>query len=107
MYLYNVYVPYRALPRMQHACPELTKNQNIVTLPWPARSPDLAPTEHVLDILGRNAKCHNDVRTRPQMTTALRREWAAIAQNDIRTIIGLVRRRCTACIRVGGDHTSI
>ena len=37
-----------------------------------------------------------------QIITALRREWAAIPQNDIRIIIGLIRRRCTACMVGGG-----
>ena len=85
---------------------DLLKNHNIVTLPWPLRSPDLASIEHVLDIVGRNVRCDYDVRTRPQMITTLRREWAAIPQNDIRTIIGLMGCQCTACMRAGGGHTS-
>ena len=87
--------------------------QNIVTLPWPARSPDLALIEHVLDILGRNVSCRHDVRTCPQMIAALlqmiaalRREFAAIPQNNIRTFIGLMRPWCTACILAEECHTS-
>ena len=56
-----------------------------------ARRPGMAPTEYVLDILQSNARCHHDVRTRPQMIIALRRKWAAISQNDIRAIIGSMR----------------
>ena len=56
----------------------LTKNSNIGTLPWIARSPDLAPIEHVWDMLGCNVRYHHDVRIRPQIFIALRREWAAI-----------------------------
>ena len=56
----------------------LINNQNIVTLPWIARSPDLASTEHVWDMLECNVRYHHDVRPRPQMITALRRELAAI-----------------------------
>ena len=66
-----------------HAMQRFTTNQNIVTLMWPTKSPDLVPIEHILDILGSNFRC-NDVRTRPQIMTALRCEWAVISQNDIR-----------------------
>ena len=38
----------------------LFKIQNIGTLSWPARSPDLVPIEYVLDILGRNVRCPHD-----------------------------------------------
>ena len=57
-----------------------------------ARSPDLAPIEHVCDILEHIVRCRHDVRTRPQMIIALRRKWAAISQNDIRAIVGSMRR---------------
>ena len=50
VYLNIVNVPYRGMPRLQNICPEtLEKNQNINTLPWPARNPDLAPIRHVGD----------------------------------------------------------
>ena len=83
-------MPTRTLPRLQHACPDVSSNYTTV-----ARSVDLAPIEHVWDILERNVKCRHDIRTRPQMIIALRRECAAISQNDIRAIIGSMRRRCT------------
>ena len=69
------------------------KNQNIVPLPWPAKSNDLAPIEHVLDIYGCNVRYNHDVRPRLQMITALHLEWAAVPQNDIRTIIGSMCHR--------------
>ena len=84
----------------------LTKNQNIVTLLWPDRSPNPAPIEHVRDILDCNVRYNFDVRPCPQMITALRLEWAAVLQNDIRTIIGSMRHRCTACIQAKGGLTS-
>ena len=84
----------------------LTKNQNIVTLPLPAISPDLAPIGHVLDIFGCNVRYNHDVRQRLQMITALRLEWTVVPKNGIRNIIGLMRHRCTACMRADGGHIS-
>ena len=49
----------------------------------------------------------HDVRTRPQMIVALRREWAAIPHNEIRAIIGLMRPGCAACMRADGGNTLI
>ena len=84
----------------------LTIKQKIVTLPWIARSPDLAPTALLWDTLGCNVRYDHDVRLRPEMITALRREWAAIPYNDIRTIIGPMRHHCTTCMRADGGRIS-
>ena len=84
----------------------LTNNQNIVTLPWIARSPDLAPIEHVRGMLGRDVRYHRDVRPRPQIITALHRERVATPENDIRTIIGPLRHRCTTCMGADGGRIS-
>ena len=32
------------------------RDESITTLPWPARSPDLNPIEHIWDIIGRRLK---------------------------------------------------
>ena len=42
-----------------------------------------------------NVRCRHDVRTRPQVIIALRRECAAISQNDIRANIGSMCRSFT------------
>ena len=44
-------------------------------LPWPDRSPDLAPIEHVLDIVSQNTRSHDNVRTNHQMIAELRHNW--------------------------------
>ena len=67
---------------------------------------DLAPIGHVWDILWRNVRSRNHVRPYSQMFVALRREWRAIKQNEIRTIICLMFNRCTGCVRADGGHTS-
>ena len=61
----------------------LTKNQNSVTLPWSARSPDLALIEHVWDILGCKVRYNSDVRPRLQMITAWRLKWAVVPQEQL------------------------
>ena len=76
-----------------HLSRDFLTNQNIITLPWPARSLDLAPIERVWDILLRFVRSRNNVRTCPQKIDVLRPEWGGITQNDIRTIIGSMFRR--------------
>ena len=57
-------------------------------------------------MLGRDVRYHYDVRPRPQMITALRRERVAIPENDIRTIIGPLRHRCTTYMAADGGRIS-
>ena len=66
----------------------------------------MVPIEHAWEILGRNVRCHHDVRIRPQMIRSLRGEGAAIPLNDIRILFGLMRDRFTACMRADGGHTA-
>ena len=49
---------------MPHRALRLTKNQNIVSLPWIARSPDLTQSEHVWNMLGCKVRYHHDVKAR-------------------------------------------
>lgn len=79
---------------------------NIMRLPWPARSPDLNPIEQAWDMLG--TAIHN-ISDQPQtlvaLENALRAQWMAIPQNDLNRLIASVRRRVQTCIDAAGGHT--
>ncbi|KAJ4449713.1 hypothetical protein ANN_01117 [Periplaneta americana] len=51
----------------------------IQTLHWPARSPDINPTEHVWAMLGRNVQ-RRDINTLAQLRATLLEEWDLISQ---------------------------
>ncbi|XP_071102302.1 uncharacterized protein [Haliotis cracherodii] len=73
--------------------------------PWPARSSDLSPIEHLWDQLGRR------IRKRQQpplkwdaLAIALQEEWRRIPNQDVRRLVYSVRRCVRACIVAGGGH---
>ena len=82
------YVPNRAMPRLQHAYPE-THSRTRTPLHYHCQLEVLI--WHRLKNFRAYLKCRHDVRTHPQMITALCRKWAAIPKNDTRTIIGSMR----------------
>lgn len=94
-----------ARPHTARATQQFLQTNNIAVLPRPARSPDLLPFEHVWDILGRNVRSRHNARNIQELGNALQIEWNAIPQNDIRNVIGSMRRRCNACVQAGGGHT--
>ena len=78
----------------------------IQSLPWPAMSPDLSPIEHVWDILGRRVQGHVQApRNLQELANVLQEQWRRIPQNDIRRLVGSMRRRCVACLAANGGPT--
>ncbi|GFX13032.1 transposable element Tcb2 transposase [Trichonephila clavipes] len=72
------------------------------TLPWPARSPNLSPVEHVRDQLKRQmSSCHSV----DDLELAVQDLWAHLPQNNIRCLINSMPGRVTACIAAGGGPT--
>ncbi|GFW91570.1 transposable element Tcb2 transposase [Trichonephila clavipes] len=72
------------------------------TLPWPARSTDLSPVEHVWDQLKRQMpSCHSvhDLELASQVL------WAHLPQDNIRCLINSMPDRVVACIAAGGGPT--
>lgn len=72
------------------------------TLPWPARSPDLSPIEHVWDMMGRSLHPASDVQ---DLTRQLDRIWHDIPQEDIRQLYNSMPSRISACISARGGPT--
>ncbi|UYV83030.1 hypothetical protein LAZ67_22001840 [Cordylochernes scorpioides] len=76
--------------------------QDVQMLPWPPYSPDLSPIEHVWDIIGRRLHALPQPRSEDELWQMVEREWRAIPQDAIRTLIDPLPRRVAACIAVRG-----
>ncbi|UYV61902.1 hypothetical protein LAZ67_1007025 [Cordylochernes scorpioides] len=81
--------------------------QDVQMLPWPPYSPDLSPIEHVWDIIGRRLHALPQPRSEDELWQMVEREWRAISQNAIRTLIDSLPRRVAACIAVRGDRNEL
>ncbi|UYV81780.1 Transposase [Cordylochernes scorpioides] len=79
--------------------------QDVQMLPWPPYSPDLSPIEHVWDIIGRCLHALPQPRSEDELWQMVEREWRAIPQDAIRTLIDSLPRRVAACIAVRGGPT--
>ncbi|UYV63353.1 hypothetical protein LAZ67_2003826 [Cordylochernes scorpioides] len=78
--------------------------QDVQMLPWPPYSPDLSPIEHVWDIIGRRLHALPQPRSEDELWQMVEREWRAIPQDAIRTLIDSLPRRVAACIAVRGQY---
>ncbi|GFY44454.1 transposable element Tcb2 transposase [Trichonephila inaurata madagascariensis] len=76
-----------------------TKLPEIPTLPWPARSPDLSPVDHVWDQLKRQMPSCHSVH---DLELAVQDLWAHLPQDNIRCLINSIPDRVAACIAAGG-----
>ncbi|GFV03647.1 transposable element Tc1 transposase [Trichonephila clavipes] len=72
------------------------------TLPWPARSPDLSPVEHVGDQLKRQMTSCLSVH---DLELAVQDLWAHLSQYNLRSLINSMPDRVAACIAAGGGPT--
>ncbi|UYV65290.1 K02A2.6-like [Cordylochernes scorpioides] len=74
--------------------------QDVQMLPWPPYSPGLSPIEHVWDIIGRRLHALPQPRSEDELWQMVEREWRAIPQDAIPTLIDSLPRRVAACIAV-------
>ncbi|GFY01595.1 uncharacterized protein TNCV_2607791 [Trichonephila clavipes] len=77
--------------------------QGYDVLPWPARSPDLSPIEHVWDALGRQLQPSRDTG---ELTAQMQRLWQDFPQGVISDLIESMPRRISACIAARGGFTT-
>ncbi|UYV64659.1 Transposase [Cordylochernes scorpioides] len=81
--------------------------QDVQMIPLPPYSPDLSPIEHVWDIIGRRLHVLPQPRSEDELWQMVEREWRAIPQDAIRTLIDSLPRRVAACIAVRGGLESV
>jgi hypothetical protein len=79
------------------------EQNNINVLPWPSKSPDLNPIEHLWDELDKRVRQRQPPpQTLVQLRQMLQQEWRTIPRNNVRNLIESMPRRC--CLRVVVMH---
>ncbi|GFX94731.1 DDE_3 domain-containing protein [Trichonephila clavipes] len=76
--------------------------KDMTSYPWPARSPDLSPIEHVWT-LGRQLQPSRDTG---ELTAQMQRLWQDLPQGVISDLIESMPRRISACIAARGGFTT-
>ncbi|GFU23462.1 transposable element Tcb2 transposase, partial [Trichonephila clavipes] len=78
------------------------RTAGVMALPWPSRSPDLSPIEHVWDQLKwQMPSCHSV----HDLELAVQDLWAHLPQDNISCLINSMLDRVVACIAAGGGPT--
>ncbi|GFX64111.1 transposable element Tcb2 transposase [Trichonephila clavipes] len=72
------------------------------TLPWPVRSPDLSPVEHVWDQLKRQMPSCHSVHN---LELAVQDLWTHLPQDNIRCLINSMPDSVTECFATVGGPT--
>jgi transposase len=78
---------------------DFLQDRNVSVLPWPAKSPDLNPIEHIWDLLDRRERARAiPPRNVRELADALVEEWGNISQQELANLVQSIRRRCTAVL---------
>ena len=93
-------------PHTARATVDFLANQNVTVLPWPSKSPDLNPIEHLWDELDRRMHSRQPApQTLQQLQQAIEQECGRIPQDRIRRLIEYMPRRVRAVLQAnGGDN---
>ncbi|CAH1991414.1 unnamed protein product [Acanthoscelides obtectus] len=90
------YLDTLADPTFQQVTIDFFQHNDVTLLPWPQRSPDLSPIEHVWDMMGRRL-----LNLQQELVVA----WNEIPQEDMDHLIRSMPRRVGECVAHQGAST--
>ena len=94
-----------ARPHTSRATVDFLSNKNVTVLPWPSKSPDLNPIEHLWDELDRRVRIRQPVpQTLQELQQALQQAWRRILQDRIRRWIECMPRRVRAVLHANDGN---
>ena len=93
-----------APPHTSRVVTDYFQEAGVRTLPWPSKSPDLNPIEHVWDFLGRKVVARVPQNLR-QLRNFLLEEWNQIPENYLNHLVEGMPRRINAVVEARGGQT--
>ena len=93
-----------ATPHKNALCQTFLRQNGVPVLPWPARSPDLSPIEHIWDVLGRRVTARTP-RTVQELGVFFIEEWGMIQTSEVKKYIRSMKNRVDCVISARGGHT--
>ena len=82
------------------------EQNNINMHPWPSKSPDLNPIEHLCDQLDKRMRQRQPPpQTLDQLRQMLQQEWRTIPRNNVGNLLESMPRRCRVVLAARGGHT--
>jgi transposase len=95
-----------ARPHIANVSRDFLDDSQVDLLPWPPRSPDLSPIEHVWDLMGRRlTNLHNPPLTLAALRHEIQVGWDSVPQDEINHLIRSMPRRVRECIGSRGGPT--
>lgn len=96
-----------AKPHRGHSVTSVVRESRIPILPWPSRSPDLSPIEHVWDQLGRKLRTSypHPPTSLSSLTERLVEQWNLLDQADLDKLCDSMPNRIKTCLAMRGGHT--
>ena len=102
----SIYQQDNARPHTARVTTQFLQDAHVAVLPWPARSPDLSPIEHVWDMIGRRLSAlPHPPRDLRLLRLRIQEAWNDIPQIDIDHLIDSMPRRINECIANRGGAT--
>ena len=95
-----------ARPHVAEVCQQFLHDEGIDAMDLSARSTDLNPIEHILDIMSRSInQRHVAPQTVQELTDASIQVWEEIPQENIHRLNRSMPRCCREVLQAGGGHT--
>jgi transposase len=95
-----------ARPHTARVTMDYLEQNNINVLPWPSKSPNLNPIEHLWNQLDKRVRQQQPPhQTLNQLRQMLQQKWRTIPRNNVRNLIEYMPRRCRTVLAARGGHT--
>lgn len=90
-----------ARPHVSNMTKNFLESKHVLTLPWPASSPDLNPIENLWSLVKRNVEKRLP-KNMADLKKIMDEEWEAIPQDTIISLCRSVNSRLARCMELDG-----